>query len=179
VNVGSLNDPRERQGIAHFLEHMIFMGSEKYPDEAAFSDHLTSNGGETNAYTENEVTTYHFSVSMEGLRTALDMTGNLFASPVLEKDAMEREIKAVESEFRGVYASDNSRMWELLGKCSGTSHEKASGETEHVFNTFGWGNFQSISGADADGNHDSEALWKDLRLFFDSFYSADRMSLVV
>ena len=117
------------------------MGSDKYPDEAAFSDHLTSHGGETNAYTENEVTTYHFSVSMDGLRTALDMTGNLFAAPVLEKDAMQREIKAVESEFRGVYASDNSRMWELLGKCAGSTDVDSTGDKEHVLNTFGWGNF--------------------------------------
>jgi secreted Zn-dependent insulinase-like peptidase len=40
VNVGSFNDPPHRQGLAHFLEHMIFMGSEKYPAENDFSDFI-------------------------------------------------------------------------------------------------------------------------------------------
>jgi secreted Zn-dependent insulinase-like peptidase len=58
VNSGSFNDPKHRGGLAHFLEHMIFMGSEKYPDEKEFSNHVSKNGGYTNAYTENEYTNY-------------------------------------------------------------------------------------------------------------------------
>ena len=58
VNVGGFNDPAHRQGLAHFLEYMIFMGSEKYPEESAFSDLISANGGESNAYTEYEVTNY-------------------------------------------------------------------------------------------------------------------------
>ena len=60
MNVGSLNDPKHRQGLAHFLEHMIFMGSEKYPEESAYSDLISSNGGYTNAWTEYEYTNYQF-----------------------------------------------------------------------------------------------------------------------
>jgi len=58
VNVGCFNDPLERQGLAHFLEHMIFMGSEKYPDEQAFEHHITLHGGESNAYTQCEFTNF-------------------------------------------------------------------------------------------------------------------------
>ncbi len=58
VNVGSFNDPPNRQGLAHFLEHMIFMGSTKYPGENDFSAHISANGGYTNAYTEFEYTNY-------------------------------------------------------------------------------------------------------------------------
>jgi len=60
VNAGSFNDPPERQGLAHFLEHMIFMGSDKYPDESEYSKHISSHGGYENAYTENEHTNYYF-----------------------------------------------------------------------------------------------------------------------
>ena len=67
VNCGSLNDPMTRQGLAHFLEHMIFMGSSKYPDENAFSNLISSHGGFSNAYTENEATNYHFRVDEKGL----------------------------------------------------------------------------------------------------------------
>ena len=60
VNAGSYNDPQKRGGLAHFLEHMIFMGSEKYPREGAYSDFLAANGGYCNAYTEFEWTNYQF-----------------------------------------------------------------------------------------------------------------------
>jgi insulysin len=51
VNVGSFNNPPDRQGLAHFLEHMIFMGSEKYPNENAFFELISASGGYANAYT--------------------------------------------------------------------------------------------------------------------------------
>ena len=62
MNAGSFNDPPHRQGLAHFLEHMIFLGSTKYPDPKAYSDHMASNGGSCNAYTEFELSNYQFSV---------------------------------------------------------------------------------------------------------------------
>ena len=40
------------QGLSHYLEHMLFMGSEKYPDENDYDAYLTNNGGGANAYTE-------------------------------------------------------------------------------------------------------------------------------
>jgi secreted Zn-dependent insulinase-like peptidase len=109
VNAGSFNDPPERPGLAHFLEHMIFIGSEKYPGEAEFSDHISANGGVSNAYTCNEYTNYHFSVNFNGLKKALDLKANLMAKPLMKKDAITREIEAVESEFRSTYTDDESR----------------------------------------------------------------------
>jgi len=43
--VGSWADPPEFQGLAHFLEHMLFMGTEKYPDEDDYSSFLSQHGG--------------------------------------------------------------------------------------------------------------------------------------
>ena len=83
INVGSFNDPPERQGLAHFLEHMLFMGSTKYPDEADYSDHLQKHGGYCNAYTEFEWTNYQLECNYAGLKQALDMAANNFASPLL------------------------------------------------------------------------------------------------
>jgi nardilysin len=92
VNVGSFNDLPHRQGIAHFLEHMIFMGSEKYPGENDWGEHISKNGGEMNAFTEFEYTNYQFKVGYSGLQKALDMQAWLFAKPLLAKDGMKREI---------------------------------------------------------------------------------------
>ena len=62
VFAGSLNEPEELPGLAHFLEHMLFMGTEKYPEENAFMDYLNSNGEETNAWTADYSTNYHFEI---------------------------------------------------------------------------------------------------------------------
>ena len=41
VGVGSMKDPREFQGLAHFLEHMLFLGSKKYPNPEYFNEYIT------------------------------------------------------------------------------------------------------------------------------------------
>ena len=51
VGVGQFQDPKNAQGIAHFLEHMIFMGSEKYKSPNEYMQFISENGGQTNAYT--------------------------------------------------------------------------------------------------------------------------------
>ena len=107
MNAGSFNDPPDRQGMAHFLEHMIFMGSEKYPDEAAYSNHISENGGFVNAFTQLETTNYYFDISYDALEIALDMMANNFHSPKLDEDAVAREIDAIESEFK-MNASDDT-----------------------------------------------------------------------
>ena len=62
VGAGSLQDPAGRQGLAHFLEHMLFLGTEKYPDEAEYSKFLTGNGGYSNAYTQYVTTPEEYSL---------------------------------------------------------------------------------------------------------------------
>src|SRR5437879_568823 len=73
VGVGSFNDPPEYQGLAHFLEHMLFMGSEKYPSENEYSEFMTARGGGSNAFTGNSNTNYHFDILPEYLEEAIDI----------------------------------------------------------------------------------------------------------
>ena len=65
VQVGSFSDPMEAQGLAHFLEHMVFMGSEKYPKENGYDQFVTAHGGFCNAFTEGEFTVFQFDVTCE------------------------------------------------------------------------------------------------------------------
>jgi len=58
VHVGSFSDPNELPGLAHFCEHMSFLGTEKYPGEEEFSSYLSAHGGASNAYTDSEDTVY-------------------------------------------------------------------------------------------------------------------------
>ena len=62
VNTGQIDDPRETEGLAHFLEHMLFLGTEKYPEVTEYSNFIKSNGGNNNAYTSSDHTNYQFDV---------------------------------------------------------------------------------------------------------------------
>ena len=99
VNVGSFNDPPKRPGLAHFLEHMVFLGSKEYPDEGAYGDHIGKYGGYANAETMFERTNYTFDCSYSGLEKAIDMMASNLAAPLLNSDSMDREVEAIESEF--------------------------------------------------------------------------------
>lgn len=72
VKVGCSLDPRPLYGTAHFLEHMLFMGTEKYPSESEYSEFIKNNGGMNNAYTSLTNTNYHFDCSNEAFDEALD-----------------------------------------------------------------------------------------------------------
>ena len=134
--MGSFSDPPDCQGMAHFLEHMIFMGSEKYPDEAQYSNHISENGGYCNACTNLEDTTYYFEITYDSLQVALDMIANNLHKPLLDPDCMEREINAIESEFKMVMPDDTVRMLQIL--------QKETVDKNHVFNRFMWGNKKSL-----------------------------------
>ena len=99
------------------------------------------------------------------LEQVLDMQAWLFHKPLLKKDAMDREIKSVESEFQGHYVSDWARIEQLL--CENTV------DAEHNLNCFAWGNLKSLK------NDQEETLWDDLKKFYDQEYSADRLRVVI
>jgi len=138
VGVGSMYDPPEAQGMAHFLEHMLFMGTKKYPTENAYDAFLSKQGGSDNAYTELEYTVYHFEIPQEGLFQALDMFAQFFIHPLLLEDAVERELNSIESEFQLSKNSDQCRLQQLMCDTCGQD------VTQHPFAKFSWGNLNSL-----------------------------------
>ena len=72
VHVGSMSDPWEIPGLCHFLEHMLFLGTEKYPEENEYTKFLSNHNGRYNAYTASNNTNYHFDISPEFLPDVLD-----------------------------------------------------------------------------------------------------------
>jgi len=98
VNVGHLSDPQNLQGLAHFCEHLLFMGNEKYPSENAYSEYLSKNSGHSNAFTGMDNTVYYFDVHPSALHGALDRFSQFFISPIFTESCTQREIMAVDSE---------------------------------------------------------------------------------
>ncbi|KAF9670932.1 hypothetical protein SADUNF_Sadunf13G0120600 [Salix dunnii] len=166
VAMGSFSDPAEAQGLAHFLEHMLFMGSEEFPDENEYDSYLSKHGGSSNAYTEAEHTCYHFEVKREFLKGALRRFSQFFVSPLVKSEAMEREVLAVDSEFNQVLQSDACRLQQLQCHTSGPGHP---------FNRFSWGNKKSLADAMEKGINLREHI---LKLYRD-YYHGGLMKLVV
>jgi insulysin len=148
-------------GIAHFLEHMLFNGTKKYPDEKMFSSYISQNNGMQNAYTSHDHTCYFFTIAQEGLNQGLEMFGDFFVAPLLNKDCVDREKEAVDSEHKKNINDDNWRRQELLRVAS---HDK------HWFSKFGTGSNETLAIHDIDIK---------VREFFEKYYSSDLMTLVV
>ena len=110
VNIGHLLDKKDEQGLAHFCEHLLFMGSKKYPNENEYSDYIVKNGGDYNASTQRDRTIYYFDVSNEGFEGALDRFAQFFICPIFNESTVEREIKAVDNEFSNNLNNDSSRV---------------------------------------------------------------------
>ena len=98
VRVGSMADPKEMPGLAHFLEHMLFLGTESYPVENAYSSFLNSHGGMSHAYTDQENTVYYFDVQNNAFEEAMNMFSSFFTCPLFSETATARETNAVDSE---------------------------------------------------------------------------------
>eukprot|EP00501_MAST-03F_sp_TOSAG23-6_P002015 GSMAST32.ASY1.ANO1.2100.1 assembled CDS len=97
VKVGHYSDPDNLPGLAHFTEHMLFLGTKKYPDENSYSAHLSSNGGMSNAFTGAESTNFHF---------------HFFIAPLFTASATGRELKA----------SDHWRLYQLSKSLARPDH---------------------------------------------------------
>jgi predicted Zn-dependent peptidase len=97
-----------------FSEHLLFMGTKKYPSQNAYQQYLSSNNGMSNAYTAMTSTNYYFDVAPDALEGALDRFAGFFIEPLFNEDCTEREIKAVDSEHKKNLQND---MWVSTHLC--------------------------------------------------------------
>ena len=114
IGIGSSSDPLEYLGLAHFHEHMLFLGSETYDKLDSFSSYISMNGGRDNAYTENMHTNFFFQVDNDHLEHSLDIFSHFFIDPLLTKSSMNDEIWAVDNEYRKDLPSQQWRDWRML-----------------------------------------------------------------
>ncbi|XP_040574889.2 nardilysin [Lepeophtheirus salmonis] len=166
VGVGSFSDPDELPGLAHFLEHMIFMGSEKFPDENSFTNFISNHGGSDNASTDSETTVFQFETQRKYFREGLDRFAQFFIGPLLKKDSMMREREAVDSEFQMALQEDMMRKQQLFACLS---------KKDHPMGKFSWGNIKSL----VPENMDEDSIRKILLNFRERHYTAQSMTLAV
>ncbi len=129
IRVGSLADPAEHQGLAHFLEHMLFLGTEKYPQVGEYEKYLAEFQGYNNAFTAREHTNYHFEVNHDGFRGALDRFGQFFISPLFNAEYVGRELSAVHAEHQKNLQNDYWRTRQIVRSLYREGHPRRSFST--------------------------------------------------
>lgn len=170
VHVGAASDPDKIPGLAHFNEHMLFLGTKKYPEEDSFESFLSSNGGSSNAFTDTEDTVYYFEMAADEdskLARGLDQFGSFFSCPLFTESATGRELNAIESENAKNLQSDVFRLYQL---------EKTRANTDHPYSKFYTGNKQTLLEGTKRFKLD---LRTELIKFWSTYYSANQMSLAL
>lgn len=136
IEIGHLHDPDDLPGLAHFCEHLLFMGTEQFPKDNAYSEYINSNGGRTNAFTSAHNTNYYFTVSSTALPGALTRFAAFFHSPLFSESCTSRELNAVDSENKKNQQNDVWRLHQL---------NKWISKPGHPWAKFGSGNRQSLT----------------------------------
>ena len=114
VEVGSWHDPEAYPGTAHFLEHMLFMGTKAFPDEREYWQYIQDNGGLCNAFTAPDRTAYLFSIKNSAFNGAFERFSHFFVDPLLSSSGIERELHAVDQEHSKNIENDQWRRLMIL-----------------------------------------------------------------
>ena len=122
VGVGAYADRKDRAGLAHFLEHMLFQGTATYPADNAYKEYVATHGGSTNASTSGELTTFQFDVVDGAFEGALDRFGRFFSEPLLAESCVDREMHAVDAEHSKNLQDDGRRAYQVLRLSASPAH---------------------------------------------------------
>lgn len=164
IQIGSSANPEDRQGLAHFLEHMLFLGTQKYPDAGEYQRYISEHGGTHNAFTAYENTNYFFDIDEAFLAPALDRFAQFFVAPLFNSEFVDREKHAVNSEYQSNLKNDWRRQHEVL---------KTVANPQHPFSRFFVGSLATLA------DRPDRPVRDDLLKFYRRYYSANLMTLVV
>jgi len=180
VAVGGFSDEDDMPGMAHAVEHLLFMGTKKYPAENAYNQYLAAHSGSSNAYTGSTSTNYHFEVSAKPnndeepsaanpspLKGALDRFAQFFVEPLFLESTLDRELRAVDSENKKNLQSDQWRLHQL---------DKSLSNPKHPYCHFSTGNLETLKTLPESRGINVRDKFIE---FYETHYSANLMKLCV
>lgn len=162
--VGSIENPDSQLGLAHYLEHMVLMGSKKYPEPSSFSEFLQKHGGSHNASTAPHRTAYYFEVENGALEAATDRLADALAEPLLDPINADKERNAVNAELTMARARDGMRIWQIRSETLNPAHPNSR---------FAGGNLETLK------DKKNSKLQDELVSFYKRYYSANLMNGVL
>ena len=164
VSAGLFHQPPEFPGLAHFLEHMLFKGSVKYPEEGEYQSFIKSHFGRYSAFTYEETTKYSFTIPHGELSAALDRLSQFFIQPLFNEEYALRELQVIDQEFKEKLKTDNFIM---------SNVDKLYSNPNHPYYRFGIGNLETLK------EEEINKIIPAMKAFHETQYSADKMILVL
>ena len=150
IGVGSRGEMRRVNGVSHFLEHMLFKGTERRPDAITIAEAIEGAGGVLNAYTAKEMTCYWNQVPYDMLAVALDVVADMVLNSKMEEDEVERERTVVQQEIRRSHDQPSAWAGELLSRAV------------YGDQPIGWsigGSLETVQGLTREGMVEQGATW--------------------
>ncbi|MFD2191126.1 insulinase family protein [Pistricoccus aurantiacus] len=166
VSVGSAGDPDDLAGLAHYLEHMLFLGTDRYPEIDAYQKYINSHGGSHNAFTAPRDTNYFFDIEPDALAGALERFSRFFIAPRFNADQLESERNVVHSEYQARLRDDSRRENDAL-------HQILN--SENPTTGFSVGSRETLG----DRPEGEPSLRERVIDFYENHYGAGVMNLVV
>lgn len=161
VGAGPRYETKETAGLAHFLEHMLFEGTKKFPTSKDIAQYIEHIGGRGSAWTDKEYVSYHAKVPEQHLKIAFNYLSDILFNSLLEENAIEKEKGIVMEELRRSKDNPESNIWDLWFEWM-------------------WGKDQSL-GRSTLGDEVSiqNITKKELQNYMDMFYHPSNMVIAV
>jgi len=118
VGIGSRGEDRRTNGLSHYMEHMLFKGTERRPDAILIAEAIEGAGGVLNAYTSKELTCYWNQVPFDKLALAMDVLADMYRHSVLAQAEIDRERTVVQQEIRRSFDQPGAWASELLSRAT-------------------------------------------------------------
>ena len=157
VKAGYLQDKFE--GTAHFLEHLLFMGSSKFPEQNTYHSYIQMCGGIDNAFTGDNITCYFLELESEFLEKGIEMLSWFFREPLLDMKHISSELEIINSEHQKNILSDVWIMDDIFKKFI----EKSK------YSNFGTGNSESLK----------DITKENIMDFYNTYYTTDNIFVCI
>jgi predicted Zn-dependent peptidase len=114
VKVGSNYEDEKVGGISHFIEHLVFCGTEKRKNSRELTNEIEKLGGELNAATGNETTFFYIKIPKKHLKIALDVLSDILLNPLFREEDIEKERKIILDEINMINDEPRFYQWILF-----------------------------------------------------------------
>jgi predicted Zn-dependent peptidase len=121
-DAGARNERPEENGMAHFLEHLVFKGGEKYPHYRDVNETAERLGGVLNAYTSHDLVAFHITVRAESAGPAIDLLSDFVGRPHLDAEELDRERGVVIQEINRAYDQPSTVAEYLIDRAAFGEH---------------------------------------------------------
>jgi predicted Zn-dependent peptidase len=190
VGNGSRNEKKSQGGISHFIEHMMFKGTEKR-SAADIAEEMDIMGGQLNAYTTKEYTCYYARVLNDNLSRAADILCDMYFNSAFKSDEIEREASVIAEEINmyddtpdelvvdelqsGIWKNDNPLGRPILGTVESVYSFKREDFTAYLR-----GHYRPDNTVVAvAGNVDTDSVISLLEKYFGTAWETDNSAIPI